>query len=61
MYCLWEKISLDDLENIKHLGKLGLAHKITHRSLSFDKKLNTNATLDFYFEQLKVKGIPCKH
>ncbi len=47
------KISLDDLENIKHLGKLGLAHKITHRSLSFDKKLNTNTTLDFILNNLK--------
>ena len=47
------KISLDDLENIKHLGKLGLAHKIAHRSLSFDQKLNTNTTLDFILNNLK--------
>ena len=47
------KISLDDLENIKHLGKMGLAHKITHRSLSFDQKLNTNTTLDFILNNLK--------
>ncbi|WP_343486239.1 flavohemoglobin expression-modulating QEGLA motif protein [Allomuricauda sp. d1] len=47
------KVSLDDVENIKYLRKLGLVQKITHKSHSFDQKLNTNSTLDFILNNLK--------
>jgi len=47
------KVSLDDIENIKHLKKMGLAPRIAHKSRSFDKKDNTNSTLDFILNNLK--------
>jgi len=47
------KVSLDDVENIKHLKKMGLAPRIAHKSRSFDKKDNTNSTLDFILNNLK--------
>lgn len=47
------KVALEDEETIKYLRTLGLAHSITHKSLSFSQKLNTNKTLDFILNNLK--------
>lgn len=47
------KVSLDYEEQINHLKQLGLAQPITHKSLSFEQKLNTNKTLDFILNNLK--------
>lgn len=47
------KVALEDEETIKYLRTLGLAHPITHKSLSFTQKLNTNKTLDFILNNLK--------
>ena len=47
------KVALSDEPNIKYLHHLGLAQSITHKSLSFDQKLNTNSTLDFILRNLR--------
>lgn len=47
------KVSLDYEDQINHLKQLGLAQPITHKSLSFEQKLNTNKTLDFILNNLK--------
>ncbi|UII79445.1 flavohemoglobin expression-modulating QEGLA motif protein [Flagellimonas sp. CMM7] len=47
------KVSLDYEEQIDHLKQLGLAQPITHKSLSFEQKLNTNKILDFILNNLK--------
>lgn len=47
------KVSLDYEEQMNHLRQLGLVQPITHKSLSFEQKLNTNKTLDFILNNLK--------
>ncbi|WP_318344999.1 flavohemoglobin expression-modulating QEGLA motif protein [Flagellimonas baculiformis] len=47
------KVALEYEETINYLKGLGLAHPITHKSYSFDQKLNTNKTLDFILNNLK--------
>ncbi|GMN08945.1 flavohemoglobin expression-modulating QEGLA motif protein [Croceitalea sp. MTPC9] len=47
------KVSLDSESQIKYLRDVGLAQPITHKSLSFTQKLNTNTTLDFILNNLK--------
>ncbi|MEM9649622.1 MAG: flavohemoglobin expression-modulating QEGLA motif protein [Bacteroidota bacterium] len=47
------KVALEDEEIIRYLRSLGLAQPITHQSLSFSQKLNTNNTLDFILNNLK--------
>ncbi|WP_108425697.1 flavohemoglobin expression-modulating QEGLA motif protein [Flagellimonas amoyensis] len=47
------KVALEYEETINNLQGLGLAHPITHKSYSFDQKLNTNKTLDFILNNLK--------
>lgn len=47
------KVSLDSENHIKYLQDVGLAHPITHKSLSFTQKLNTNTTLDSILNNLK--------
>lgn len=47
------KVALENEETINYLKSLGLAHNITHKSYSFDQKLNTNKTLDFILNNLK--------
>ena len=47
------KVSLDHLDAIKYLQKLGLATPITHNNKAYQQKLNTNKTLDFILNNLK--------
>ncbi|WP_222984244.1 flavohemoglobin expression-modulating QEGLA motif protein [Flagellimonas meishanensis] len=47
------KVALEQLEAIKKLRSLGLAQPIAYRSSSFDRKMNTNMTLDFILNNLK--------
>ncbi|MEE1963484.1 flavohemoglobin expression-modulating QEGLA motif protein [Allomuricauda taeanensis] len=47
------KVALEYEETINYLKGLGLAHPLTHKSYSFDQKLNTNKTLDFILNNLK--------
>ncbi|KQC29039.1 flavohemoglobin expression-modulating QEGLA motif protein [Flagellimonas eckloniae] len=47
------KVSLDYEEQMNHLRQLGLIQSITHKSLSFEQKRNTNKTLDFILNNLK--------
>lgn len=47
------KVALDDEETIRYLKTLGLVRPITHKTLSFAQKLNTNKTLDFILNNLK--------
>ena len=47
------KVTVDMEENMKYLKTLGLVAPITHKSLSFQQKLNTNSTLDFILNNLK--------
>ncbi len=47
------KVALEYEETINYLKELGLAHPLTHKSYSFDQKLNTNKTLDFILNNLK--------
>ena len=50
---LMGKVAIEDEDIIKYFLKLGLAQPITHRTLSFAQKLNTNKTLDFILNNLK--------
>lgn len=47
------KVSLDYEEQMNHLRQLGLIQSITHKSLSFEQKRNTNKALDFILNNLK--------
>ena len=47
------KVSLDYEPQMNYLKEIGLARPITHKSLSFTQKLNTNTTLDFILNNLK--------
>ncbi|WP_431121246.1 flavohemoglobin expression-modulating QEGLA motif protein [Flagellimonas flava] len=47
------KVALEDEEMIRYLRTLGLAQPISHKSISFQQKLNTNSTLDFILNNLK--------
>ncbi|TMU56630.1 flavohemoglobin expression-modulating QEGLA motif protein [Flagellimonas algicola] len=47
------KVALEDEEMIRYLRTLGLAQPISHKSISFQQKLNTNPTLDFILNNLK--------
>ncbi|WP_165395244.1 flavohemoglobin expression-modulating QEGLA motif protein [Flagellimonas allohymeniacidonis] len=47
------KVALEDEDTIKYLHTLGLAQPITHKTLSFTQKLNTNKTLDFILNNLR--------
>lgn len=47
------KVALEYEETINYLKGLGLTYPITHKSYSFDQKLNTNKTLDFILNNLK--------
>ncbi|NKI32394.1 flavohemoglobin expression-modulating QEGLA motif protein [Croceivirga thetidis] len=47
------KVALTDEDNIKYLKQKGLVLPIAHKSYSFDRKLNTNTTLDFILNNLK--------
>ncbi|MEL7269465.1 MAG: flavohemoglobin expression-modulating QEGLA motif protein [Bacteroidota bacterium] len=47
------KVSLEHEDMIRDLAKLGLSVPITHKTLSFAQKLNTNPTLDFILNNLK--------
>nr|WP_299339107.1 flavohemoglobin expression-modulating QEGLA motif protein [Allomuricauda sp.] len=47
------KVALEDEDTIKYLHTLGLAKPITHKTLSFTQKLNTNRTLDFILNNLR--------
>ena len=47
------KVSLADETHINYLKKLALAQPIAYKCLSFDKRLNTNTTLDFILNNLK--------
>ena len=47
------KVALEYEETINYLKGLGLAHPLTHKSYSFDQRLNTNKALDFILNNLK--------
>ena len=47
------KVCLDQEQTIDHLKSRGLVLPIAHKSQSFDKKLNTNSTLDFILRNLQ--------
>ncbi len=47
------KVALDSEKPINYMKQLGLVNPITHKSLSFEQKLNTNTTLDFILNNLK--------
>lgn len=47
------KVSLDYESQMHELRQAGLIQPITHKSLSFQQKLNTNKTLDFILNNLK--------
>ncbi|WP_394971830.1 flavohemoglobin expression-modulating QEGLA motif protein [uncultured Croceitalea sp.] len=47
------KVTLDSLEHMNYLSRVGLMKPIAHKSHSFAQNLNTNSTLDFILENLK--------
>ncbi|PRX54773.1 flavohemoglobin expression-modulating QEGLA motif protein [Flagellimonas meridianipacifica] len=50
---LMGKVAIEDEDIIKYFLNRGLAQPITHKTLSFAQKLNTNKTLDFILNNLK--------
>lgn len=47
------KVALENEATIESLKKLGLVHPNVHKSLSFDRNLNTDSTLDLILNNLK--------
>ncbi len=47
------KVAIEDEDIITYFFNLGLAQPITHKTLSFAQKLNSNKTLDYILNNLK--------